>query len=151
MTHEEILAQEDAGWQALMAAVEGLSDADWLLPGAAGEWTLKNVAAHLCSWQEETLNVLPDMARQIIAGVKEPRRYDIDAWNAEQYAQRQEQSLAEVRSGLLTTRAALLAMIQRMPAEWLARYKHMRNWIAAVTYEHYAEHVEMIHAWRAAA
>ena len=95
MTHEEILAQEDAGWQALMAAVEGLSDADWLLPGAAGEWTL--------------------------------------------------------RSGLLTTRAALLAMIQRIPAEWLARYKHMRNWIAAVTYEHYAEHVEMIHAWRAAA
>lgn len=151
MTHEEILAQEDAGWQALMAAVEGLSDAEWLLPGAAGEWTLKNVAAHLCSWQEETLNVLPDMARQIIAGAKEPRRYDIDAWNAEQYAQRQEQSLEEARARLLATRAALLTMIQRIPAEWLARYKHMRNWIAAVTYEHYAEHVEMIHAWRAAA
>lgn len=149
MTHEEILAQEAAAWQALMAAVEGLSDADWLAPGAAGAWTLKNVAAHLCSWQEETLIVLPDMARQIIAGVKEPRRYDIDAWNAAQYAQRQDQPLAEVRDKLMTTRAALLAMIQRIPAEWLANYKFMRNWIAAVTYEHYAEHTEMIHAWRA--
>ena len=49
----------------------------------------------------------------------------------------------------MTTRAALLAMIQRIPAEWLANYKFMRNWIAAVTFEHYAEHTEMIHAWRA--
>lgn len=149
MTHEEILAQEEAGWQALMAAVAGLSDEEWLQPGAAGEWTLKNVAAHICSWQEETLRVLPEMARQAIAGVKEPQRYDIDAWNAEQYGQRREQPLEEVRSGLFETRAALLTMIQRIPAEWLARYKHMRNWIAAVTYEHYTEHVEMIHAWRA--
>lgn len=150
MTHEEILQEEAAAWQALMAAVEGLSDAEWLAPGAAGEWTLRNVAAHLCSWQEETLTVLPDMARQIIAGVKEPQRYDIDAWNAEQYAQRQAQPLAEVREKLMTTRAALLAMVQRIPAEWLVNYKYMRNWIAAVTYEHYAEHTEMIHAWRAA-
>lgn len=155
MTHEEvvqeILHEEATGWQALLAALEGLSDEDWLLPGAAGEWTLKNVAAHLCSWQEETLTVLPDMARQIIAGVKEPRRYDIDAWNTEQAAQRQAQSLAEVREKLHTTRAALLAMIQRIPAEWLTTYKFMRNWIAAVTYQHYEEHTEMIQAWRAAA
>jgi hypothetical protein len=150
MTHEEILQKEAAAWQALLSAVEGLSDAEWLAPGAAGEWTLKNVAAHLCSWQEEMLTVLPDMARQIIAGVKEPRRYDIDAWNAEQYAQRQEQPLAEVREKLMTTRAALLAMIQRIPADWLANYRYMRNWIAAVTYEHYAEHTEMIHVWRVA-
>ncbi len=154
MAHENVLQQilqeEAAAWQALMAAVEGLSDEEWLQPGAAGEWTLKNVAAHLCSWQEESLTVLPDMARQIVAGVKEPRRYDIEAYNADQYAQRRAESLDVVKQKLLATREALLAMIGRIPPEWLENYKHMRNWIAAVTFHHYAEHLEMIHAWRGA-
>lgn len=71
MTRDELLAREAASWAALWAVVDDLDADAWLIPGAAGdEWTLKNVMAHISSWQEETLTVLPDMARQIVAGVK---------------------------------------------------------------------------------
>lgn len=150
MTRDELLAREAASWAALWAVVDDLDADAWLIPGAAGdEWTLKNVMAHISSWQEETLTVLPDMARQIVAGVKEPRRYDIDAWNAEQYQARRHLPVDVVRDTLLATRTELLAMIERIPEEWLGRYRHITNWIVAVTDHHYDAHAEMLRAWRA--
>jgi hypothetical protein len=150
MTRDELLAREAASWAALWALVDDLDEDAWLTPGAAGdEWTLKNVMAHISSWQEETLTVLPDMARQVVAGVKEPRRYDIDAWNDEQYRARRHLPVDVVRDTLLATRTELLAMIERIPEEWLSEYRHITNWIVAVTDHHYDAHAEMLRAWRA--
>lgn len=150
MTRDELLAREAASWAALWALVDDLDEDAWLIPGAAGdEWTLKNVMAHISSWQEETLTVLPDMARQIVAGVKAPRRYDIDAWNDEQYRARRDLPADVVRDTLLAARAELLAMIERIPEEWLGKYRHITNWIVAVTDHHYDAHAEMLRAWRA--
>lgn len=149
MTREELLAREAASWAALWSIIDGLSDEEWLLPGAAGdEWNVKNVVAHISSWQEETLVALPDMARQVVAGVKEPRRYDIDAWNAEQYQARRHLPVDVVRDTLLATRAELLAMIERIPEDWLNQYKHITRWIIGVTDHHYDAHAEMLRAWR---
>ena len=61
MTRDELLAREAASWAALWSLIDDLDEAAWLIPGAAGEtWNLKNVMAHISSWQEETLSVLPD-------------------------------------------------------------------------------------------
>ena len=54
MTREDLLVREAASWAALWSLIEALSDEEWLLPGAAGdEWNVKNVVAHLSSWQVE--------------------------------------------------------------------------------------------------
>ncbi len=149
MTRDELLAREAASWAALWSLIDDLDEAAWLIPGAAGEaWNLKNVIAHISSWQEETLIVLPDMARQIVAGVKAPRRYDIDAWNEEQYQARRHLPVDVVRDTLLATHAELLAMIERIPDEWLNKYRFITNWITAVTDHHYDAHAEMLRAWR---
>jgi len=55
MTYEEFLRREAESWQALWAITQGLDEGDWLVPGAAGEWNLKGVLAHVTAWQEEVL------------------------------------------------------------------------------------------------
>lgn len=148
MTHEEFLRREAENWQALWAITRGLDEGDWLVPGAAGEWNLKDVLAHIAAWQEETIRLLPEMARQVVAGIEEPFDYDIDAWNAAQYEARRDLSVAEVQKGLLAAREQLIAMLQRLPGEWLDGHEGMRNWAMYSTYAHYDEHLPDLRAWR---
>jgi len=148
MEHEEFLQREAEAWGALWAITQGLDEEDWLVPGAAGHWNLKDVLAHVTAWMEETLKVLPEMARQIVAGTEAPLGYDIDAWNAAQYQARRDLSVAEVRERLLAVREQLLAMLQRLPSEWLASHKGIREWAMYSTYAHYEEHLPDLRTWR---
>lgn len=148
MIHEEFVQREAESWQALWAIAEGLDDEDWLVPGAAGEWNLKDVLAHLTAWQEEALAVLPEVARRVVAGTDEPIDYDFDAWNAAQHEKRRDLPLSEVREGLLSVREQLLAMLQRLPAEWLSSHEHIRGWAEWSTWRHYDDHLSDLRTWR---
>lgn len=148
MSHEQFLRREAETWGELWAITQGLDEKDWLVPGAAGAWNLKDVLAHVTAWQEEALKVLPELARQIVAGTEGPFDYDIEAWNAAQYEARRDLSVREVREQSLAVRGQLLAMLGRLPAEWLAGHKGIREWAMYSTYAHYGEHLPDLRAWR---
>ena len=46
------LQRERAFWEALLRVV---SEADMLLPGVVGDWTFKDVVAHLTGWRKRTI------------------------------------------------------------------------------------------------
>jgi hypothetical protein len=80
------------------ASYPGLSDAELLTPGVQGDWSVRDIIAHLTWWEEEALVHLP----LVTAGGRPPRystRYGgIDAFNALMAAERRHLSLAEVRT-----------------------------------------------------
>jgi hypothetical protein len=78
----EALRRERAGWEALLAEV---GEERMLQPGAAGEWTFKDVAAHLSAWRRRSIARLaaasrgePPPPNEWPAGLEEDD--EINAW-----------------------------------------------------------------------
>ena len=60
----------DAAWAALHESYAGLSDNRLIEPGVVDAWSVKDVLAHITTWEEEALKYLP-----LIAEGGRPPRY----------------------------------------------------------------------------
>ncbi|HEV7126446.1 MAG TPA: maleylpyruvate isomerase N-terminal domain-containing protein, partial [Ktedonobacterales bacterium] len=66
---ERLLRQLDTAWGAFQASYAGLPDAQLLEPGVMGDWSVKDILAHVTTWEQEALKHLP----LIIEGGRPPR------------------------------------------------------------------------------
>src|SRR6185312_10802939 len=95
MTREQLLARLEKAWTALKDSYVGLSDAQLTTPGVAGEWSVRDVLAHVTTWDEEALKYLP----LIISGGRPPRYASfggLDAFNARMTEAKRGLSLTDV-------------------------------------------------------
>ena len=144
---KKLLQRVDTAWAAFQESYAGLPDAQLMEPGAIGEWSIKDILAHVTIWEEEALKHLP----LIIAGGRPPRYVNyggIDAFNAHMIEQRRGLSLAEVRRHLEETHRRLLAFIQSAPADQFTRETRARRRLRLDTYGHYPLHAAAIQDWR---
>src|SRR5437870_13082999 len=78
---QRLLRRLDTAWAALKESYAGLSDPQLTEPGVTGDWSVKDILAHVTTWEREALKQLP----LIIAGGRPPRYVSyggIDALNA---------------------------------------------------------------------
>ena len=147
MTREQRLARMERAWAALRESVSGLSDAQLAEPGVAGEWSVKDVLAHVTTWEEEALKYLP----LINSGGRPPRYASIgglDAFNAQTSAAKRKLSLAEVLRRFDETHQRLIAYLHTVPEEQFGTETRFRHWLRLDTYSHYPLHTRMIREWR---
>jgi hypothetical protein len=146
---ERILRTLDAAWAAFQESYAGLPDEALLEPGVVGDWSVKDVLAHVNTWQEEALAHLP-----VIAAGGTPPRYattfgGIDAFNARMAERKRDLSLSDVRHRLDETHRRLVELIWRAPEDQLARETRFRRRLRLDTYGHYRLHARGIREWRA--
>ena len=148
MDRRQLLRRLDAAWGAFEASYAGLSDAQLMKPGVTGDWSVRDVLAHVSTWEEEALTHLP----LILEGGTPPRysvRYGgIDAFNARMTEQKANLSLAAVRRQLDETHRRLIDFIQRAPEDQLSRESRFRRRLRLDAYGHYPQHAEAIRQWR---
>jgi len=145
---ERLLRRLETAWAAFKASYAGLPDAQLTEPGVADDWSVRDVLAHVTTWEEEALTHVP----LVIRGGRPPRYASfggIDAFNGRMTEQKRRLSLAEVRRQLDDTHQRLVDFIQRAPAEYFLRETRARRRLRLDTYGHYPLHTEMIRAWRA--
>jgi hypothetical protein len=127
----------------------GLSASQLLEPGVAGAWSVRDILAHVTTWEEEALKHLP----LILKGGKPPRysvRYGgINAFNAQMAEQKRSLSLPEVLRQLDETHRRLIELIQSAPDEQFIDETRFRHRLRLDTYSHYPKHAEAIRKWRA--
>jgi hypothetical protein len=121
-TTGEVLAaieRERAAWEALLAEV---GEARMLEPGPMGEWSFKDLAAHLTGWRARSLQRLEAAAN----GQPEPAPLwpaalqtddEINAWIHEL---NQERLLGEVIAESRESYARLAEIVQKLPEEALS-------------------------------
>ena len=144
---ERLLARLNGAWEELLRSIGGLTDAELVEPGALGEWSVKDVLAHIATWEEEALHHLPT----VVAGGRPPKykRFGgIDAFNAMKYEEHRAASLADVRARSEATHAELVAYLRSLPPGALGSETRARRRLRLDTYGHYALHTEAIQAWR---
>ena len=143
---EKLLQRLDTAWAAFKESYAGLSDAHLTEPGVIGDWSVKDILAHVTTWEEEALQHLP----LIIAGGRPPRYVTyggLDAFNAQMTEQKRGLALADVRRQLDETHRRLIAFIRGAPAVQFARETRARRRLRLDTYGHYPLHTEAIRAW----
>jgi hypothetical protein len=148
MDRSQLLKRLDKAWEALKASYAGLSDSELMEPGVTGAWSVRDIIAHVTSWEEEALMHLP----LIFAGGKPPRYSvmygGIDAFNAQATEQKRNLSLSEVLRHRDDTHRQLIEFIQSAPEDQFIRETRFRRRLRLDTYSHYPKHADAIRKWR---
>jgi uncharacterized damage-inducible protein DinB len=135
----DFFALEEKAWGELTATWGSLPDESLLQPGAAGEWSVKDVMNHIAAWQEAALQALPELLQghRLPAG-----KYNTEKFNVRQYAEDKDRTLAASRDRLSRSRRELLAFLATVPeAQMLDLKSRVGGWAKYATYGHYDEHL----------
>ncbi len=145
---EKLLNKLDTVWVGFKESYAGLTETQILEPGVTGDWSVRDIIAHVTTWEEEALKHLP----LIIAGGRPPRYSisygGIDAFNARTTEQKRGLSLAEVCRQQEEIHRQLVAFIRSAPADQFMRDTRARRRLRLDTYGHYPLHTEGIREWR---
>jgi hypothetical protein len=146
---QQLLRRLDKAWIAFKDSYAGLSQSDILEPGVTKAWSVRDIIAHVTTWEEEALKHLP----AVLEG-RRPPRYSvtyggIDAFNALMTTKKAGLSLGEVYRQQEEIHRQVVDAILRTPDAQLARDTRYRRRLRLDTYNHYPKHTEAIRRWRA--
>jgi hypothetical protein len=148
MDRLQLLRRLDLAWIGLRQSYEGLSDADLLEPDVTGRWSVRDIIAHVTTWEEEALAHVP----RVLAGERPPRysvRYGgIDAFNALTTERHRGLALADVLIRRDAVHSRLVRYVAGAAGELLAQHERARRRLRLDTYGHYPKHARAIRAWR---
>jgi len=148
MNKQQLLNKLEQAWHDFNESYAGLSGPQLTEPGVTDGWSVKDIIAHVTTWEEEALEMLP----LILGGGTPPRYKDryggLDAFNALRAEQKRRLTVAEVRAHLESTHRRLIGYIESVPEEQFTRETRFRRRLRLDTYSHYPIHARAIRAWR---
>ena len=148
MNRQQLLNRLDTAWTAFQASYAGLSISRLTEPGVAGDWSVKDIIAHVTWWEEEALRHLP-----LIIAEGRPPRYSvayggIDAFNAMMAERKRDVPLSDVLTQQHDTHRRLIDFIQSVSEDQFTRETRFRRRLRLDTYSHYPIHTNAIEEWR---
>jgi len=148
MDRQKLLKQLDRAWMIFMESYADLSDSQLTEPGVTGDWSVKDIIAHVTWWEEEALKHLPLIIKGGRAPRYSPKYGGIDAFNALMTEEKQGLSLGEVLAQQEETHRRLIAYIRSVPEEQFTNETRVQRRLRLDTYSHYPKHAKAILAWR---
>lgn len=148
-TFMKMLQETRAQWEELLAQI---GEERMLQPGATGQWSVKDVIAHMM-WGEREIALV--MHTHMVAG-SELWTLPDDELNEIVYQQNRDRPLHEIRSEERQAYADLLAAAQTLSDEDLNdphRFQKMpEDWVpwrlfAGDSFKHYQDHMPALRTW----
>ena len=149
MNRERLIRRVDLGWKGFAAACQGLPADALLEPGVVGEWSVKDLMAHVATWELESLSALPVIAQ----GGRTPRysRYGgIDGFNMLKWREFQAWSIDDLHARLVQAHREVLAFLDEVEEHLFNQETRFRRRLRWDTYGHYPEHTRQVLEWREA-
>jgi hypothetical protein len=148
VNREQLLSKLERAWQDFVESYAGLSEELLLEPGVTGRWSVRDIIAHVTTWEEEALKHLPTIRKGAT-----PLRYSIeyggiDFFNAQTTEKKKELSLADVFRERDNVHQRLLAFLQQVPDQEFRSEKRFCRRLRLDTYGHYPKHSQAIRKWR---
>jgi len=148
MRKQQVLNKIERAWAAFRESYDGLIAEQLQQPGVTEDWSVKDILAHVSSWEDETLKHLP----HILQGTRPPRYSvlygGIDAFNAQMTELKRGLTLSEVLRQLDETHLRLVEYVQSAPEEQFTSETPFRRRLRLDTYGHYPIHTQAIRDWR---
>ena len=136
------LARIEARWADFLAALDSIPAERIAEPGVSGAWSVKDLIGHEAVRDAHVVA----FAKRVLAGAPKTE-LDWQGMNEREAAARAGRAVAAQRDEMERTHEAMLAFVRGLqPAE--LRTKGIRPRIRIDTFEHSAQHVRNIRAWR---
>jgi hypothetical protein len=137
-------------------AVEDLPDEALLEPGVNGDWSIKDLMAHLMLWEAELVKLLWESQQGRKPTTIHFQNIDIDEANSRWYQENKDRPLDIVLVDFEGVRRQTIRRLENIPNKDLSDPKRfpwlkgspLGEWIANDTFGHEAEHIAQIRAWR---
>jgi len=143
-----LLKRLEEAWSEFQEARAGLSEAQLMIQGVTGKWSVRDILAHVTTWEEEALKHLP----LVLKGGRPPRYSlmygGIDAFNALKTEQKKNLPLAQVLQEMHDVHRHLIVYIQSVPLDQFQAETRFRRRLRLDTYSHYPIHAKAIWKWR---
>jgi len=152
LSKAELLAQIREERQQLDALLAGLGPEQFLEPGACGEWSIKDILAHISAWEQRMIRWTEMHRKGQLPDV--PLPWDVDRMNAETYARLKDKPLRAVQKEFHQSYRAALDLVNRL-SEAELKTVYEKTWpmgplwsgVAENTAWHYREHREGLQEW----
>lgn len=140
----------------LQSVLDQLSDEQMLQQGAEGQWSVKDIVAHIAAWESRLTQQITASVNGDASALPEPiaGAADMDRLNAAFYAAQQHLSLGTLLQHAHSVHDQMLAALQLLSDDDLTDPQRfgwtngtpMTAIVAGDTYEHYEEHMQSIEA-----
>lgn len=146
-TRQRLLNRLEATWRDFHDSYQGLTDKQLLQPGVVGKWSVRDLIAHVTTWEEEALKHLP-----LILNGQRPPRYSvvyggIDAFNALMTEKKKNLTLAEVVQEKDLVHRRVVKLVESVPEDAIRSGSRFRRRLQLDTYGHYPIHARAIRKW----
>jgi hypothetical protein len=154
MTKADVLERIQEAYRALDGVLSQLSPEQMQQKGVEGEWSAKDMIAHIAEWDRRLASWLEEIQRGTL-----PRQAvdwsDADEINDQIFHQNKDRPVDAVLADFKLTHQATLDAVSRLPDEMMENSPHfdeypdfdLRELIGWETWEHYDEHGEAISEW----
>jgi len=148
MDRRHLIARVEKAWRDLEQSYAGLSDSQMLTSGVTGDWSVRDILAHVTTWEQEALKHLPT----ILNGGRPPRysvtHGGINGFNRWMTEQKRGFTLMELRRDLDEIHRRLVSFIESVPEGQFRTETPFRRRLRLDTYGHYPKHAAAIRSWR---
>ena len=148
MDKQKTLLLLEKTWEEFKESFAGLPDAQLTQAGVTVDWSVKDILAHVTTWEEEALKNLP-----VILQGKTPPRYrnlygGIDSFNAQMTARKSSYSLSEILKQMEETHRQLINYLKSIPEDQFTQNTRFSRRLRADALSHYPLHAKAVRAWR---
>ncbi|GAB4427004.1 MAG: hypothetical protein Fur0044_24990 [Anaerolineae bacterium] len=144
------------GQQTALNTLKAFPEAEWNRPGACGIWSVKDIIAHLASYEHMLVEVLGGFLEGGPTPTLEKMGAGLEQFNAEEVSARRDQSMAEVLAEFNEVHAQTMTLAARIPAHtyrqngtlpWYGSEYDLDDFIVYTFYGHKREHSAQIAAF----
>ena len=157
MNKAEILAALKKRREELLNAIEDLSQEALLESGVVGEWSVKDLLAHISAWEAELIKLLWQVQQGQRPSSAHFSNKSVDELNAIWHQESLSRPLDRVMADFQAVRRQTARRVEAFSDKdlndsklysWL-KDQPLWEWVAGDSYEHEAEHTAQILEWRA--
>ena len=145
------------GQQTALQAIEGLPPSQWETSGACGVWSVKDIVAHLASYEEVLVDILAGFVGSGATPHLDRYIHLADRFNDVEVEERRGESSEQVRESLTTAHARVMELASRISPEvyqqvgtlpWYGAAYSLDDMLVYMYYGHKREHSAQIAAFR---
>jgi hypothetical protein len=156
MNKQELLAHLEQSHDRIMEAIEDLTQEKMETPGVVGEWSIKDLLAHITRWEAELIKLLWQIRQGLKPSGVLVNDESVDDTNARWYQEDRGRGLEQVIEDFQGVRPQTIRRLAQFTDAELAdpnrypwaHHDPLISWIAGNSFEHDLEHLEQIMAWR---
>lgn len=147
MVVTEVVEKANKALENLMSAVESLPAESHSVPKAIGEWSIKDMLAHLIAWEEEAAKAFEIWK----IGVEPDWNHikDIDEFNAQAVKERRKVAFPKIMEQMRLVHDGIIDKLKSVSDAEFSKRGGVPRWLVNLIIDHLEEHTEKIIAYKA--